>query len=286
VSGPTCVDTTQPNVQILVDFSSPVTGFLASELQTVGLTPTGVTTADNIRYTVSCNLSGIPYGISNRRTAVLKGSTGLTLLLATVAGNVPQNIYSSVSNSYGARDESIIPTTLPFNVAFPTSPTTSITGNKFWITSNSIVYLSGPDQGTGFPLSLSAPPVPAIVIGATDGGVFNIYGGSDDGGATYRIRWEGVAVYNSPTIDKVWEITFYASDPTKYSIDISSAWVSGGTSYIKNNTTKLYDLTSEVASNKGFDVSFAYQAQVLAGVAQSSTGDGNTISNLLRILPC
>jgi hypothetical protein len=265
-----------------------VTGFLASELQAVGLTPTGVTTADNMRYTVSCNLSGIPYGISNRRTAVLKGSSGLTLLLATVAGSVPQGIYGSVSNTYGARDESIIPTTLPFTVAFPTSPTTSITGNTFWITSNSIVYLSGPtqDRGTGYPLSLSAPPVPAIVIGSTDGGVFNIYGGSDDGGATYRIRWEGVAVYSSPTIDKVWEITFYDSDPTKYSIDISSSWVSGGISYIKNDTTKLYDLTSEVAANKGFDVSFAYQAQVLAGVAQSSTGNNNTISNLLKLLPC
>ena len=239
-------------------------------------------------YKIDTVVSSLPYDIVNRRTAVLKGSTGLTLLLATDASGTPQNIYPSVDNKYGARDESIIPTTLPFNVAFPTSPTTAITGNTFWVTSNSILYLSGPtqDQGTGYPLSLSAPPVPAIVIGSTDGGVFNIYGGSDDGGLTYRIRWEGVAKFNSPTIDKVWEATFYADDPTKFSIDISSAWVSGGTSYMKNDTAQLYDLTSEVAANKGFDLVISYKARVPAGVAQSSTGDGNTLSNLLKILLC
>jgi hypothetical protein len=139
-------------------------------------------------------------------------------------------------------------------------------------------------------VTISNPAAPGIYIGASDAGLFNLYGGPKNSNTEYRIRWEGVKNYSSGSspsaINVIWEITFYASDPTKFSIDISSTWTAGGSSLIKNVNTQLYDISPEVAANKGFDVSFAYQAQVLAGVAQSSTGHGNTISNLLRMLPC
>jgi hypothetical protein len=132
--------------------------------------------------------------------------------------------------------------------------------------------------------------VPSIFIGTTDAGLFNLYGGVENGGATYRIRWEGVQTYtqgtSSSAINQIWEATFYASDSSKVSIDISSAWLGGGQSYIKNNDTQLYNLATEVAANKGFDVSYGYQAQIPAGYAKSSTQTNNTASNTLNIGSC
>ena len=280
MSGPACIDTTQPNVQIVVDFSSPVTGFLASELQAVGLTPTGITTTDNMRYTVSCNLAGLPYGISNRRTAVLQGPGGLTQIV--------QN--ATTKPSYSPGDERAHPITLPFPIAFPTSSTTIVSGNKIWVTTNSGIYLSETDKESGHPVKPDNPLAPGIFIGARDAGLFNLYAGAENGDTSYRIRWEGVDLWSKgetiSALNIIWEITFYKSDPTRFSIDISDKWVPGGSSIIKNVNTELYNIAAEVAANKGFDVSFAYQAQVLAGAAQSSTGNGNTISNLFSRLPC
>jgi hypothetical protein len=239
-----------------------------------------MTTANNMRYTLDCTLSGIPYGISNRRTANIKGSSGLTQLAANTSTNV----------GYSPGDESAIAIALPFPISFPTGPTTVISGSNIWVTSNSGIYLSNANLGTGYPVTISNPAAPGIYIGASDAGLFNLYGGPENSNAEYRIRWEGVKNYSGGTstaaINVIWEITFYASDPTKFSIDISPTWTAGGSSLIKNVNTQLYDISPEVGTNKGFDVSFSYKAQVLAGVAQSSTGDGNTISNLLSLLPC
>jgi hypothetical protein len=90
-------------------------------------------------------------------------------------------------------------------------------------------------------------------------------------------------------MNMIWEVTFYANNPTKISVDISPLWIDNilASSLIKTSNSALYDLTAEMQQpDRGFDVSYAYQAQVPAGVAQSSTGNGNTISNLLLMLPC
>ena len=295
LGGPSCIDTTvNTSIDFTATFSNPVTGFDNTALTSafknlfVGLDPINITSVSPTVYNISSIRKGIPYGISNRRTANIKGSPGLSLLLQVGASAAPQGVYSSVDTRYSARDESILPITLPFNVSFPTSPTNSITGNQLWVTSNSIIYLSATEAGTGYPLRLSNPPAPAIVVGSTDGGIFNIYGGTENGGTEYRIRWEGVANFKSPAVDKIWEITFYANDPTKYSIDISPTWVAQGTSYIKNDSAQLYNLTNEIAANKGFDVSFAYQARIPFGVARATTypNNVNLTSNLLKIAPC
>jgi hypothetical protein len=232
-----------------------------------------------MRYTVSCSLSGIPYGISNRRTAVLQGPGGLTQIVEN----------STTNKDYSEGDEYAHPITLPFPIAFPTSRTTTVSGNNIWVTTNSGIYLSEVTKGSGHPVGPGNPLAPGIFIGARDAGLFNLYAGAENGDTTYRIRWEGVHRYligTSPsTIDVIWEIIFYKNDPTRFSIDISK-WVPGGISIIKNVNTELFNIAEEVAANKGFDVSFVYQAQVLAGVAQSSTGNNNTISNLLLLLPC
>jgi hypothetical protein len=286
LTGPACIDSaTNDAVALTATFSIAVTGFTTSAIDPAmlaafrGLAPTTITAVSPTVYTITAARSGIPYSILNRRTANLLGSTGLTQLAQNLSSNI----------SYSAGDESAVSITLPFNVAFPSTATTLISGTTIWVTSNSGIYLSSVDQGTGFPVSLTNPPAPAIYIGASDAGLFNLYGGAENGGTTYRIRWEGVGNYTqgtSPTaINKIWEATFYASDPRKFSIDISPTWV-GGTSLVKNNSVQLYDLSTEVASNRGFDVSYAYQAQIPAGYAQSPTLTPNTISNLLTLLPC
>lgn len=284
VVGPACFNESGTNIYT-VTFSSPVTGF---DLATVGTfidsASYGVHVQNIIQvsptvYTIEAVLGGIPYSTTTT-TAVMNGITGLTEIFA---GN------GSTIGSPG--DDTVIQHTLPFNIAFPTSATTSVSGNLITIGTNSFIAL-GTYYGNGLPPSATLPPLPAIFIGAQDSGCLKMYAGSRDGNQTYIIRWQGDTYYTQNTYNRAWECKFYANDPTKFSISLDPVlWEvpNQGSYFVKNATTVIYPNAG------GFPIAQGQTMTALAGqysltipdaAALGTNGKYSIISNTVSIPKC
>jgi len=289
LTGPACIDEVTGINQFTATFSVPVTGFNNSQLTALnagfyGLAATAINPTSTTIYTIDTVISGIPYALIDSGTSALVNPSLLTL-------------FADYPTTIGAPgDDSTFPLDLPFPISFPTSANTSVSGTRIWVGTNSFVALSPTSPGTGYPPSVTNPPVPSIFIGTQDAGMFKLYGGSLDGGITYTIRWEGVNYYTQGTsyaaLNRVWQCTFYAASPAKFRIDIDPVyWETPtlGVSYIKNSNTQLYPTPpNNIPYVKGgyVVVDSAYSAQILAGLATSSTGNTNTASNLLTLFAC
>lgn len=86
------------------------------------------------------------------------------------------------------------------------------------------------------------PAIPGIHISASDNSCQRVYAGSENDGATYRIRYEGSAgtsgIIGSPTI--VWEITFYRDAPNTIDVVVeTNTRGTAGASGITNGTLYL-----------------------------------------------
>jgi hypothetical protein len=293
LTGPTCIDTITPGAvsEFTATFSAPVTGFDSSDIaalssQFIGLTITGITAVSATEYRINTVVASLPYSIVESGASVMTGTTGLVQLAAyttTASGN--------------PGDDTTFEINLPFPIAFPTSATSTVSGTRIWVGTNSFIALNPVSPGSGFPPSLTNPACPAIFIGTQDSGMFNLYGGSRDGNQTYTIRWEGVRIFTDGgglgPINRIWEVTLYADSPSKFRIDIDpTTWESPtqGRSFIKNANTALFPTAAgtnmPIVRGGYIVVDSKYTAQIPAGVALSSTSHPNTASNRLTIIAC
>jgi len=284
VVGPACFNEAGTNTYT-VTFSSPVTGFtLASagtfiDAASYGVRVTGIVQVNPSTYTITAVLGGIPYATTTA-PAVMNGTTGLTEIFA---GNGATVGYPG--------DDSVIQHTLPFNIAFPTSATTSVTGNVITIGTNSFIAL-GVYSGNGLPPSATLPPLPAIFIGAQDSGCLKMYAGSRDGNQTYIIRWQGDTFYTQNTYNRAWECKFHANDPTKFSISLDPVlWEvpNQGSYFVKNATSVIYPNSGGFPISQGQTMTALagqYSLTIPASAALGTNGKYSLVSNTVSIPKC
>jgi hypothetical protein len=284
VVGPACFNDTGVNIYT-VTFSSPVTGFtLASAGTFIDSASYGVRVQNIIQispttYTIEAVLGGIPYATTTA-PAVMNGITGLTEIFA---GNGSTTGYPG--------DDSVIQHTLPFNIAFPTSPTASVSGNVITIGTNSFIAL-GVYSGNGLPPSATLPPLPAIFIGAQDSGTYKMYAGSRDGNQTYIIRWQGTVFYTQNVYNRAWECKFYANDPTKFSISLDPVlWEvpNQGSYFVKNASAVIYPNTGGFPIAQGQTMTAQagqYSLTIPAAAAMGTSGKPSLASNTVSLLKC
>lgn len=280
ISGPATYSAGSNTIGMTFDAAVTLSGTAETLIEdaSYGIDVTSITQLSASSYTVNATRGGIPYAIIDTGSSVMNGFTGLTR-------------YLTAANTTGSPgDDSVVSITLPFNIQFPTSATTSVSGTEIVVGTNSFIAL-GSYSGSGLPPGPTLPPIPAIFIGARDSGAYGIWGGSTDGNATYIVRFEGTRHYSENVYNRAWEVVFYASDPTKFTIRIDPTFwetTTDGDSFIKNDTTKIYPKTGNLPIVKGQYLTVAsgsYTIQVPAGVATSSTGNPNTASNTLVIPP-
>ena len=160
-------------------------------------------------------------------------------------------------------DEAIVTVNLPFAVTFNGASYTTV-----YVSSNSFLTF-GTSAQAYTSISGSNPSVPNIQICTADHAYEKVYAGSEDGNATFRIRYEGSNVYSGSAFDMIWEITFTAATPGTIKIDIGTnaakstgaSGISSGTAYLATFDAGLenvgYTMTP-APSGTTFDLS-AYQ---------------------------
>jgi len=236
---------TASGVEIVSGYSSLLVAETIS-YTSINLVPPTITTIDQNIFNIAAAAPSVVYRVIDQGASVMNGTTGLTQIF---------NVSTTTSNP---GDDSVVQHTLPFNIQLLTSSTTVASGSSIVIGTNGFISL-GSYTGSGHPVGPTVPPIPSIFIGATDCGCFRIYAGSVDGNQTYKIRWEGVQLYQQGTsysqLNRVWEVTFYATNPKKFTIAIDGTyWDTGttlGDSYIKNNNTIIYPTTGNLPLVKG-----------------------------------
>lgn len=290
LTGPACINSAGSNTfvvtanqPIVLNRTSLDAAFLQGKLTITEVIPNEITiNGYSSSWTIRATSSGIPYNILETGTAVMNGTTGLSLLVdnpITLAGSLG--------------DDRVTAITLPFSISFPTSPTAFVSGTNIVVGTNSFISL-GNYTGTGFPPTLYDPPFPSIFIGTRDCGMFKLYSGSRDGNSTYIIRWEGVKTYTEGTsyaaVNRIWEAVFYQANPTRVTIRTDSTkWDTEGASFIKNADTILYPSDNtylNLAPGNFTTLEASYLAYVPAGTATNTVGFGNSESNRLNIVGC
>jgi hypothetical protein len=156
----------------------------------------GAFTTGLCAYLAPLNISGV--SISNRASNIV-GAASLTLAVNANA------------------DEGLQTITLPFSVLYNGVYYSTVT-----VSSNSWMAFGSTSTNAYSGLSASNPPLPTILIGASDGSWQRVYYGTE--GSTFRIRVEGTnatsGTVGSPTW--VWEITFDSTAPGTIKIDMAS----------------------------------------------------------------
>ena len=151
----------------------------------------------------------------------------------------------------------------------------------------------GSYSGSGFPPSLTNPNIPAIFVGTQDSGMFRLYGGTQDGGATYIVRWEGVNIYTQgvsyANVNKIWEAVFYQANPSRVTLKTQNGfWNGQGVTYIKNSNTQLYPESGSLNIISGGYVTLdaVVNLQIAANSAVNIGGKTNLASNSLTLPGC
>lgn len=151
------------------------------------------------------NLTALPAtATASNRTGAIVGTGSLTLIQDASADNAS------------------ILVTLPFSVTFQGTSYTDV-----YVGSNGYVTF-----GTGSTVTSvtgSSPPYPTIAIDAGNRSYQRVYAGSEDGNATYRIRYEGASgTSGTPGSSTVfWELLFTAATPGVIELDIGANAASG-----------------------------------------------------------
>lgn len=174
-----------------------------------------------------------PYTITNR-TVNLKGVANLNLL------------YDSFDDGdYGVTFD------FPVNLLGQTSNTVYVTGNSV------ISFTSGFDEYND--IDATNPDFVNIQISARDNRGDWLYGGYENDGATYRIRFEGTTHYSAhdPQYPLIWEMTFYRDHPNRIDIDMGdAAWRSPddiGASGVSNGSEYVLTFSNGVV-NQGYTI--------------------------------
>lgn len=278
ITGPATFSSGSNTVQMV--FSHPVTlnasAQTAIETASYGIDITAIATVNPTTYDIECTRGGIAYAVVDSGASVMSGSAGLTRILTA----------SGTTGFPG--DDSVVNITLPFDIAFPVDQSTVVSGRNIVVGTNCFIAL-GAYSGNGLTPSAVLPPIPAIFIGARDSGAYGIWHGSLDGDQTYIIRFEGTRHYSDNVFNRVWEVVFYASDPTKFTVRIDPThWdnITEGASFIKNANTIIYPKTGNLPVTKG--QYFTVQAssvtmQIPANIATHASGGQNLPSTPLVI---
>ena len=141
---------------------------------------------------------------------------------------------------------------LPFPVTFNgTSYTTVYVGSNGYLT-----FGAGSAVNSG--INLLNPALPAILINAGDRSYQRVYTGSEDGNATFRIRYEGSNGAATPGFSTIfWEVTFSAASPTTLKLDIGDNVSAGtGLSGLSSGTGDLLGEFSSGTANIGYTFTF------------------------------
>jgi hypothetical protein len=144
----------------------------------------------------------------------------------------------------GDGDDEFVEVILPFPIRYLGASYSAI-----YVGSNSYAtFTAGATVYSG--IGAANPALPGIHISAADNSYQRVYAGAENGGTTFRIRYEGHNHYNggvigSPTI--VWEMTFTQATPSIIELSIgTNARSPGGTSGCTDGTT--YVLTIPAAN--------------------------------------
>jgi hypothetical protein len=161
----------------------------------------------------------------------------------------------------GSVDDNSLTVPLPFTVSF-----LGVSYNTVYVGSNSYVTFGASAGGLYSGVTGSNPAIPNIQICTGDRSYQRVYTGTENSGATFRIRWEGSTstggTPGSPTM--VWEITFNRDTPDVILVDMGTnaaegsgaTGVSDSTQYVlgfANGTTNTgYTLAPGNTNPTGF----------------------------------
>ena len=145
----------------------------------------------------------------------------------------------------GSQDDASFSVTLPFPVSFAGALHSTI-----WISSNSYVVFNDSDIGANwipggpndFTTVLQEKPYPLIMIDGRDNSYQQVFTATENGGTTFRVRWEGTAsTWGTPgSSNMIWEMVFYAADPSRLDLHIiSNARNGDGTTMVSNGSDNL-----------------------------------------------
>jgi hypothetical protein len=170
---------------------------------------------------------------------------------------------TAVVNAFA--DDANVSISLPFNVTF-----NGISYSTVYVGSNG--YLTFGAGSSGYSgLGPNNPAIPGIHINAADRSYINVYAGSEDSNATYRIRYEGRDSSGGSPANVFWEVTFTAATPGVIKIDMGSNAASGsGTSGITDGVSGSYFATFGSGTvNTGYTLTYtAGTALDLSGYQQ------------------
>jgi hypothetical protein len=210
------------------------------------------TTAGVARPWVKASVDGT---VTHLGSATLYGSSGLTAL--------------DIGN-FSAHDDSIHAITLPFPINFGSVPTSTV-----WVSTNGYLVFSDPggvDVHGGF--TGANPARPSLQIGANDGRADNIYYGSLDGNATFRIRFEGNSSYNSSGTAEVWEITLTAATPDSIRLDSQSGPGFGGRGIGDGNNSTYVATFTDGLTDASYSISTSGTPDEASATASSAKPSG------------
>lgn len=153
-------------------------------------------------------------GAIANRAASLLGAASLTAIVTASADTALQTL------------------TLPFQVFY-----NGAFFNQVTVSSNSWLVFGSTATQVSSAFTASNPAFPTLMIGTANNSWQRLYAGAENGGTTYRIRFEGTnatsGVVGSPTI--VWEVTFDQATPGTINIDI------GSNTYIASSVSGVSD---------------------------------------------
>ena len=216
-------------------------------------------------------------------------TTGLaaysTLALSSSIANRTGNVLGAAaltSITLGATDDGNVAIALPFSVNFlGASYTTVYVGSNGYLT-----FGTGSNAFNG--LSASVPGIPGIQINAADRSYQKVYAGSENAGATFRIRYEGASTVTT-TSNVFWEVTFTAASPAQVLIDMGANGASGtGVSGITDGVSYQQTFASGT-QNTGYTFNTVANSVNLSGYQQISfwlQTDTAIVANTLSLRLC
>jgi len=141
---------------------------------------------------------------------------------------------------------------LPFPVSF-----NGISYTDIYVCSNG--YITFGFSATNYFVGPTIPAGPTLFIYGGDQHYQRVYAGSEDGNATFRIRWEGSYTGSGGTpgaSPNIWEVTFDSAG--NYKIDVGATGSASGVSAVSDGVSGNYLLTWDAsAGNLGFDLTSA-----------------------------
>lgn len=194
---------------------------------------------------------------NNGKVFLHDGTTagGIGLGSTKIKGNRPDIITSIPPSELGSsgmdivfgpsnQDDAAFSVNLPFSVSFAGALHSTI-----WISSNSYVVFEDnnpsanwiPPGNNSFAEVLSYGH-PLIMIDGRDNSYQTVFTATENAGTTFRIRWEGTdsTVGTPGNSNMIWEMVFYANDPSRLDLHIiSNARNGSGTTIVSSGTANL-----------------------------------------------